>query len=91
MSDTDPYAAPDAAAPKVYYPPAEKLEAAAEVAEAPVTEDPAKPDTQEAVPVGTIAEVLAWVDGDRDRAARALAAEEAGQNRKSLIKSLTDS
>lgn len=31
----------------------------------------------DSVPDGTIAEVLAWVDSDRDRAAQALAAEQA--------------
>jgi hypothetical protein len=91
LSQTDPYAAPeDPGAPDVYYPPVAKLEAvAAEPVAEPVTEDPAKPDTEEAVPEGTIAEVMAWVGEDHDRAVRALAAEEAGHNRKSLVKSLS--
>lgn len=90
MSETDPYAAPDAGAPDVYYPPVEKLAAvAAEAVAEPVTEDAAAPETEEAVPAGTIAEVLAWVGEDHDRAVRALAAEEAGHNRKSLVKSLS--
>lgn len=90
MSETDPYAAPDAAAPNVYYPPAERLKAAEEPTQEAPAEDPAAPETDAGVPTGTVAEVLKWVDGDPERAARALAAEEAGQNRKSLIKSLTE-
>lgn len=91
MSETDPYAAPeDAGAPNVYYPPAERLKAvAAEPVTEPEVENPAEPNTDEAVPSGTVAEVLSWVGEDHDRAVRALAAEEAGHNRKSLVKSLS--
>lgn len=42
------------------------------------------------VPVGTVDEVLAWVDGDAEKAERALAAEEAGKGRVTLIDTLTD-
>jgi hypothetical protein len=87
LSDTDPYA--DPAAPNVYYPPVAVLkEAEAEVVTAPV-EDAAAPETEEAVPAGTISEIVEWVGTDPERAARALAAEEAGLKRKSLIKTLT--
>lgn len=41
-------------------------------------------------PAGSIADVLAWVDGDPERAAQALAAETAGKSRGSLIKQLTE-
>ena len=93
MSDTDPYA--DPAAPSVYYPEAKVLkaseedaaEAAAEAAETPA-ENPAEPEVEDAVPEGTAAEVTTWVGDDAERAARALAAEEAGQKRKTLIKTL---
>lgn len=91
MSETDPYAAPDAGAPNVYYPPAEELKAAAVETEQEPVADPSEPETDTVVPVGTIAEVLAWVGEDHDRALRALAAEEVGQNRKSLIKTLAGS
>lgn len=47
----------------------------------PVDDEPASPDPDEdqgdAVPTGTIAEILAWVDSDPDRAALALEAEQA--------------
>lgn len=92
MSDTDPYA--DPAAPSVYNPPAKVLKAseedAVEAAEDVATpvEDPAAPEVEEAVPEGTAAEVVAWVGDDAERAARALEAEEAGQKRKTLIKTL---
>lgn len=41
-------------------------------------------------PEGTVTEVLAWVDGDPDRAAEALAAEHAGKARTSLINQLSE-
>lgn len=40
------------------------------------------------VPSGTVPEVLAWVDGDVDRALEALEAELDGAKRKSLIATL---
>lgn len=40
------------------------------------------------VPEGTITEVLSWVDGDPQRAAQALEAEQAGQQRATLIAQL---
>lgn len=46
--------------------------------------------TADGPPVGTITEVLAWVDSDPSRAAVALAAETAGRARASLIKQLTE-
>ena len=49
-------------------------------------EEPAEEDTQkmEPVPEGSAAEVLAWVDGDVDRAQAALDAENAGKQRVGL-------
>jgi hypothetical protein len=94
LSDTDPYAGPN-----VYYPPAEvTVEEPVETADdsekaveelTAIETAPPVSDTEDEVPTGTIAEILAWVGTDRDRAARALAAEQAGQNRKSLLKNLT--
>jgi hypothetical protein len=57
-------------------------------AESPAEESPADPD---AVPAGTIDEVLAWVGNDKDRAARALEAEHAkgDQARSTLVAKLT--
>jgi len=60
---------------------AEKIEKKAEpVVAAPVVE----------VPEGTIAEVLAWVDEDAEKAKLALSAENQNAKRKSLIKELKD-
>lgn len=42
------------------------------------------------VPDGPAAEVLAWVGEDKDRAAEALEAEEAGQQRVGLTKKLKE-
>lgn len=95
MSYTDPYAGPD-----VYYPPVavtveEPADTTAEDSAKAVEEltaietAPATSESADEVPTGTIAEILAWVGTDRDRAARALAAEQSGQNRKSLVKNLT--
>lgn len=91
MSETDPYA--DPAAPDVYYPEAEVLKASQEEAavaatKETTTENPAEPDVEGTVPEGTIAEITEWVGEDTARAARALEAEETGQQRKSLIKTL---
>jgi IPT/TIG domain-containing protein len=44
----------------------------------------------DAVPEGSVAEVLAWVGHDPQRAAQALDAERAGQNRSTLIAQLGD-
>jgi hypothetical protein len=49
-------------------------------------EDPAGPGDD--VPVGTISDVLAWVDSDPARAAAALEAERAGKARKKLLDTL---
>lgn len=46
-----------------------------EVEEAP----PAPPADPDAVPQGTVAEILAWVGEDKDKAAKALAAEQAAE------------
>ena len=89
MSDTDPYA--DPAAPNVYYPPVAvptEAEVTVPAAPEPAPEEPTVPAAEDVVPTGTIAEVLAWVGTDHDRAVHALTAEEAGQARKSLIKIL---
>lgn len=43
---------------------------------------------EEAVPDGTIDDVMDWVGDDRSRASRALTAERAGQNRTTLISRL---
>lgn len=43
----------------------------------------------DAVPTGTVDEVLAWVGDDRDRAARALEVELSGKNRASLVAALS--
>jgi hypothetical protein len=48
-----------------------------------ITQSPA-----DAVPAGTLAEILAWVGSDPDRAEKALAAERAGHGRKTLISRL---
>jgi hypothetical protein len=42
----------------------------------------------DAVPDGTVDEVLDWVGDDRSRASRALTAERAGQNRTTLVSKL---
>lgn len=47
------------------------------------------PDANE-VPDGPAAEVLSWVDGDKDRAQKALDAEEEGQQRVGLTKKLKE-
>lgn len=45
-------------------------------------------DDAAAVPDGSVADVLEWVDGDTARAHQALAAERAGKNRSSLVTQL---
>lgn len=95
MSETDPYAAPD-----TYYPSEEVQKAYEEsqkpaevkTVEAPV-EVPAdvpegEPEVIEEVPTGSAATVLKWVGDDAARAHRALEVEQAGENRKTLIKNL---
>lgn len=52
-------------------------------------EPPADEPGQDQVPDGTADEVLAWVGTDKDRAERALAAEQAGKQRKVLVEQLT--
>lgn len=56
------------------------------VVETPKTEETASNE----VPEGTIKEVLDWVGEDADRAVEALSAEESGERRKTLIKSLEE-
>lgn len=78
MSETDPYAAPDVEEAKVFE----------EAPEAPkeATEEPVK--IEEAVPTGSIKEVLAWVGDDAEKAQKALDAENSGDKRSSLISKL---
>jgi hypothetical protein len=58
---------------------------------APVVSDAPPADDVVEVPKGTTAEVLEWVDGDKARAAAALAAEEeSGQPRKGLVRELNE-
>lgn len=54
----------------------------------PFTFTAAAGDPEEQVPEGTITDVLAWVGSDPKRARRALSAEQAGQNRSTLITAL---
>lgn len=82
MSDTDPYMAPEVEVAR--------FDVASVSVEPEVVETPV---VQEAVPEGSIKDVLAWVGDDVDKAKRALAAETEGENRKTLVtklKELTD-
>ena len=82
MSDHDPYA-PVVQEAKVFDKPAEPAPAPVET----------EPEVEEAythdVPDGSAKEVLGWVGDDKDRAAAALAVEEEGQKRSTLITKLT--
>lgn len=88
MSETDPYAAPDAP----------NVEEAKVLTPAPVVdsfdqtvaEKPAEaPQTEEAtVPEGSIKEVLAWVGEDATKAQAALDAEKTGEKRTTLVSKL---
>ncbi len=70
---------------------ATEAENAALRAMAGTLDEPAKESADdEAVPDGTIAEVLEWVDGDKGRAATALDAERSGKERSTLIEQLED-
>lgn len=51
--------------------------------------DKLEPVAEEAVPEGNAGDVLKWVGTDKDRAQRALDAENAGQQRKGLTNDLT--
>lgn len=88
MSETDPYAAPDA--PNVET--AKELKAAPVVDsfDQPVAGKPVEaPVTEEAtVPEGSIKEVLAWVGDDATKAQAALDAEKTGEKRTTLISKL---
>jgi hypothetical protein len=91
MSDTDPYAAPDA---QPNYPanhPA-VINAEAPAATAAPVEVEAAPAVVEnpEVPEGSIKTVLAWVGDDKTKAQAALDAEKEGQQRSTLIKELED-
>jgi hypothetical protein len=88
MSDTDPYAAPDAAP---NYPTVLDAGTPAPSA-APVVEAEAAPAVVEdpEVPEGSIKTVLAWVGDDKTKAQAALDAEKDGQQRSTLIKELED-
>lgn len=59
-----------------------------ETVEEPAAEAPV--EAVEAVPEGSIADVLKWVGEDAQKAAQALKAEEDGANRKTLVKSLKE-
>lgn len=79
MSDTDPYAAAEAAP--------NALEARVfDTAPEPVEDAPEA--TTEAVPEGPAKDVLAWVGEDLARAEQALEAEKAGQKRSTLMTKL---
>lgn len=69
-------------------------ETAVETPETEETVSDEAPETVETVsdevPEGTIKEVLDWVGEDADKAVEALTAEEAGERRKTLIKSLEE-
>lgn len=84
MSETDPYAAPDA--PNVEEAripvPVETTAPPVEAPEAPVTEE-------QTVPEGSIKDVLGWVAEDPTKARAALDAENSGEKRKTLVKELT--
>jgi hypothetical protein len=72
-------------------PPEEAEEPEPEPAPEPAPEPEPEPESAaEVVPEGTIAEVKAWVGDNEDRALEALEAEEAGQNRSTLIAWLED-
>lgn len=81
MSDTDPYMAQDAEEPVV--------ETTVEPVQPTTEETPAANDKID-VPEGSIKEVLAWVGEDMDKAKAALEAEEAGENRKTLVTKLKE-
>jgi hypothetical protein len=61
-----------------------------EEAVAPVTAVEPEVEEKEEVPSGTVSEVLAWVDDDKDRAQAALDAEKDGAARVTLIHALED-
>lgn len=88
MSDTDPYAAPDAPNVEVarVLTPAPVVDSFDQtVAEKPVE----APQTEVAtVPEGSIKEVLAWVGEDATKAQAALDAEKSGDKRTTLISKL---
>jgi hypothetical protein len=87
MSDTDPYAAPEYNEPNVEQadPTVDSFnqEVSEEAVEAPQTDE-------EAVPEGSIKEVLAWVGDDAEKAEKALSAELDGENRKTLVSKLNE-
>lgn len=82
MSESNPYAAPS-----VYESIPEHTEVRDTTEEAQSTE---VVETTSEVPVGSIKEVLAWVGEDAERAQKALEAEEAGSERKTLVGSLKE-
>ena len=93
MSDTDPYAA------KEYTPNVEEANAVSEpVSAAPVVDSFDQPVVEQpvdapvadvqAVPEGSIKDVLAWVGDDATKAQNALDAEKTGEKRTTLISKL---
>jgi len=83
MSESDPYAPSDA-------PNVEEASFVLPAVPATAPEKPEKaPQTEEqAVPTGSIKEVLVWVGEDATRAKAALDAETSGDKRKTLVKEL---
>jgi hypothetical protein len=82
MSETDPYAAPDAPnTEEAAVPTPAPVVAPVEAVEAPVTEE-------QTVPEGSIKDVLGWVGEDPTKAKAALDAEASGEKRKTLVKEL---
>lgn len=79
MSDTDPYAAPEA--------PAVEKKIVEKASETPVEVAQKAP---EPVPEGPAKTVLAWVGSDKEKATEALATEKEGQKRSTLITKLND-
>ncbi|MFL4947486.1 hypothetical protein ACJ6WE_08950 [Streptomyces sp. MMS24-I31] len=68
----------------------EILEADPEPAPAPKPSEPVQPEGDEPPVDGTIDDLMAWVDGDPDRAGRALEAEQAKDKpRSTVVKRLT--
>lgn len=76
MSTTNPYAPKESS---------ESNEVEAQEVESNETEE-----QKLEVPSGTVSEVTAWVNGDKDRAEAALEAEKAGANRVTLIHALEE-
>jgi hypothetical protein len=92
MSESDPYAAPDAPHVEEARVTAAPKETVVDSFDQKVDEKPVTaPQTEEAVvPEGSIKEVLAWVGDDSTKAQQALSAEQAGEGRKTLVAKLNE-